>query len=70
VQRLGGRLVELPGSREQVPLDAGALVALTGDVHRRDAYVCGPEPFTASLAASLREAGMPPDRIHYESFTF
>jgi ferredoxin-NADP reductase/DMSO/TMAO reductase YedYZ heme-binding membrane subunit len=70
VERRGGRLVELPGPREQVPLDAGALVGLTGDVHRRDAYVCGPQPFTASLAASLQEAGMPPNRIHHESFAF
>jgi predicted ferric reductase len=70
VERRGGRLVELPGPREHVPLDAGALAAFSGDVHRRDAYVCGPEPFTASLTASLQEAGIPSHRIHFESFTF
>jgi ferredoxin-NADP reductase/DMSO/TMAO reductase YedYZ heme-binding membrane subunit len=70
VERRGGRLIELPGPREHVVLDAGALLALSDDVHRRDAYICGPEPFIAALATSLREAGMPADRIHFESFTF
>jgi predicted ferric reductase len=68
--RLGGRLVELPGSRHEVPLDARALQALIGDLRGRDAYVCGPEPFTEQLTGSLRRAGVPAKRIHFESFAF
>jgi predicted ferric reductase len=70
VRRRGGRIIELPGSRHQVPLDAAALRALVPDVRRRDSYVCGPEAFTDTLAGSLREAGVPEGRIHFESFAF
>jgi ferredoxin-NADP reductase/DMSO/TMAO reductase YedYZ heme-binding membrane subunit len=70
VDRCGGRLVELPGSRHDVSLDARALRALVGDVRRRDSYVCGPKAFTDSLTGSLRAAGVPADRIHFESFAF
>jgi predicted ferric reductase len=70
VRRRGGRLVELPGSRHEVPLDARALRTLIPDVRRRDTYVCGPEAFTGTLSASLRQAGVPGHRIHFESFAF
>ena len=70
LHRRGGRLIELPGSRRDVPLDAVALRSLVGDVRRRDTYICGPEAFSASLAGSLKEAGVPPIRIHSESFAF
>jgi ferredoxin-NADP reductase len=70
VERVGGRLLELPGSRRDVPLDAPALRALVGDLRRRDTYVCGPEPFTDALVDSLRDAGARNDRIHFESFAF
>jgi predicted ferric reductase len=69
-QLRGGRVVDLPGSRHEVPLDAGALRGLVGDLRDRDAYVCGPEAFTGSLAASLERAGVAKDRIHFESFAF
>jgi predicted ferric reductase len=70
VDRCNGRLIELPGSRRHVPLDAVALRGLIDDLRRRDVYVCGPEAFTESLAASLTEAGVPASRIHFESFSF
>ena len=70
VQRVGGRLLELPGSRHDVPLDARSLRGLVEDLRRRDTYVCGPEPFTDALVGSLREAGVRDERIHYESFAF
>ena len=57
VHRCGGRIIELPGSRRQVPLDAAALPALVPDVRRRDTYVCGPEAFTGTLAGSLPKQG-------------
>jgi predicted ferric reductase len=70
VRLRGGRLVELPGPRRHVPLDAPALRAHVNDIRRRDVYVCGPEAFTESLAVSLEEAGVPARRIHFESFSF
>ncbi|MCW2968356.1 MAG: putative ferric reductase, partial [Solirubrobacteraceae bacterium] len=70
VSRRDGRLLELPGSRRDVPLDTRGLQELVGDLHHREAYVCGPEPFTRSLAASLERAGMPAKAIHFESFAF
>jgi ferredoxin-NADP reductase/DMSO/TMAO reductase YedYZ heme-binding membrane subunit len=70
VRRRAGRLLELPGSRHDCPLDASALRALITDVRRRDAYVCGPETFTASLAEALTQTGVPSARIHFESFAF
>jgi ferredoxin-NADP reductase len=70
VRRRGGRLLELPGSRHDVPLDGRALRTLIRDLRRRDAYICGPDAFTGSLAASLARAGVPAARIHSESFAF
>lgn len=70
VERVGGRLVELPGSRRDVRLDARALRELVPDLRRRDTYVCGPERFTDALVDSLRSAGVPDERIHFESFAF
>jgi predicted ferric reductase len=70
VHRRGGRLIELPGSRHEVPLHAGALRRLVGDIRRREAYVCGPEPFTESVAGALTQARVPAKHIHFESFAF
>jgi predicted ferric reductase len=67
--RLGGRVHELVGPREQVPLDAAALRRLVPDLARRDVYVCGPAGFSDLVVASAREAGVPGDRIHVESFS-
>jgi ferredoxin-NADP reductase/DMSO/TMAO reductase YedYZ heme-binding membrane subunit len=64
----GGRLHELVGPRERVRLDARALATLAPSLRERDVYICGPDGFTAALAAAAREAGVRPDRIHHESF--
>jgi ferredoxin-NADP reductase len=69
VARRGGRLHELVGPREQVRLDAGRLNALVPHLSHRDVYVCGPDGFTAAVVATATDAGVTPDRIHYESFT-
>jgi ferredoxin-NADP reductase/DMSO/TMAO reductase YedYZ heme-binding membrane subunit len=69
VRRRGGRLVELVGPRGRVALDADALRSRVPDVRRREAFVCGPNAFTAGLAAALEEAGLPPVHVHFESFT-
>jgi ferredoxin-NADP reductase len=53
-----------------VRLDARALATLAPALRERDVYICGPDGFTAALAAAAREAGVDPDRIHHESFAF
>jgi predicted ferric reductase len=70
VHRRDGRLLELPGSRRDWPLEPHVLRSLVSDVRRRDIYVCGPEAFTAALADTLRQTGVADSRIHFESFTF
>ncbi|WP_157592639.1 ferric reductase-like transmembrane domain-containing protein [Solirubrobacter soli] len=65
VAHRGGRLLELVGPRERVRLDA----AIDSNARGRDVYVCGPDGFTAAVVATATDAGVTPDRIHYESFT-
>jgi ferredoxin-NADP reductase len=62
--------VELVGSREQVPLDAGALRELVPDLGEREVFLCGPDALAHRLAAALRRAGVPGAHVHFESFTF
>jgi ferredoxin-NADP reductase/DMSO/TMAO reductase YedYZ heme-binding membrane subunit len=66
----GGRLHELVGPRERVRLDTGALTTLVPDIADRDVYLCGPEPLQDLLIESATEAGVPPSRLHHESFSF
>jgi ferredoxin-NADP reductase len=70
VRRRGGRLVELVGSRDEVPLDARRLFDLVPDLRRREVYMCGPDALSQRLARELRRAGVPKGRIRFESFTF
>src|SRR4051794_2991217 len=60
-----GRLHELVGPRERVPVD---LIRLAPDLTQRDLYVCGPDAFSAAIVTAARDAGVAPDRIHHESF--
>jgi ferredoxin-NADP reductase len=69
VARRGGHLIERVGPRRQVRLDAPALRALVPDVRRREVYLCGPDELAHRLATELQRAGVPGDRIHFESFT-
>jgi ferredoxin-NADP reductase/DMSO/TMAO reductase YedYZ heme-binding membrane subunit len=66
----GGRLHELVGPREHVRLDERALTALVPDIAERDVYVCGPDGFTDALLAAATRAGVPPEQLHHESFSF
>jgi ferredoxin-NADP reductase/DMSO/TMAO reductase YedYZ heme-binding membrane subunit len=70
VRRRGGRLHELVGPRERVPVDAAALTALVPDVAERDVYVCGPAPLQQALVDAAMDAGVPPSRLHHETFSF
>jgi ferredoxin-NADP reductase/DMSO/TMAO reductase YedYZ heme-binding membrane subunit len=68
----GARLHYLVGARRDIgePLTAGTLVRLVPDLHRHDAFLCGPEPMTATAVHALRAAGVRRGRIHHESFAF
>ncbi len=70
VRRRGGRLHELLGPREQVPLDTAHLTALVPDISERDVYLCGPAPLQEALLAAATDAGVPPAHLHYESFSY
>lgn len=65
-----GRLHELVGDRSRVALDAQMFRLLVPDLHRRDAYVCGPQGFSDAVVAALRQAGSALERIHHEDFAF
>ncbi len=68
--RRGGRLHELVGPRELVPLDRAALTELVPDIAERDVYLCGPEAFQDALVAAATAAGVPDSHVHHESFSF
>ena len=70
VRRRGGRLNELLGPREHVPLDAAALRRRVPDLREREVFLCGPDAMARELAGQLERAGVPRRRIHFESFTF
>ena len=70
VERRGGKFWEAVGPREKVRITASTLRRALPDIHRRDVYICGPEAFTASVAEECARAGIPADRIHFESFVF
>ena len=68
VARRHGRLHELVGPRESVPLDARALRRLVPDLRTRDVYVCGPGGFTDAVVRAARAAGVRRSHIHHETF--
>jgi predicted ferric reductase len=70
VARRGGRVHELLGPREQIDLSASGLLRIAPDIAGRDIFICGPDGFTSGIAAAAREAGVPNERIHHETFEF
>ena len=48
--------------------DGTALRHWVPDIAERDVYVCGPEPWTELVRATLLGSGVSPDRIHLETF--
>ncbi|MCU7729393.1 ferredoxin reductase family protein [Actinoplanes sp. KI2] len=79
-RRYGVRVVYLDGGRSRsdswLPAqyaagdDASALRHLVPDVARREAYLCGPPAWMATVRASLRNAGMADELIHSEEFAW
>ena len=70
VARRGGLVWEAIGSRDQVQITAATLRRALPDISQRDVYICGPDQFTAQVAAECHRAGVPTNNIHFESFVF
>ena len=64
----GGRVLGAFGSRHRLTLDPHTLRANIPDLPERDVFICGPEPFTKSVARAARRAGVAPERLHVEGF--
>ena len=65
--RAGGVLGAF-GSRNHMTLDPQTLRANIPDLPERDVFICGPEPFTKTVARAARRAGVAPARLHVEGF--
>jgi ferredoxin-NADP reductase len=48
----------------------GDLRSLVPDIAKHDVYICGPEPWMAAASEAAGAAGVPPERIHLERFTW
>ena len=70
VRQRRGRLHEIVGSRHRVRLGARALRRIVPDLAYRDVYICGPDGFSAEIAASALELGTGAEQIHTETFGF
>lgn len=70
VKQHRGRLHEIVGPRHKVRFNARALRRLIPDIAWRDIYVCGPEGFSAEVAAAAAQLGAAPEQIHQERFGF
>jgi predicted ferric reductase len=69
----GATVHYLVGSRAEIggdPLSPRVLRSIVPDLDQQDAYVCGPSGMTSAAVQALRAAGMPRQRIHFESFEF
>jgi len=76
----GLELLWLPGARRSddswLGSNAGkvddrtALTYWVPDIAERDTYVCGPSVWTAQVVRTLAAAGVPPEQIHIESFSW
>jgi ferredoxin-NADP reductase len=77
-QERGLQVVWLPGRRrapdswvgtcDDPADDLTLLRRWVPDIVERDVYVCGPEAWTALVRATLTAAGLPPARLHVETF--
>jgi len=68
VRARGGRVLGAFGSRHHVTLNPQTLRANIPDLPERDVFICGPEPFTQTVARAARLAGVTPARMHVEGF--
>lgn len=62
----GGRLHEVVGSRDDVPVEQ--LVRLIGDLRKRDIFVAGSDSFVTSVIGLLARLGVPQEAVHAEVY--
>ena len=67
--RMHGRASWLPESARRWR-DAYAVERLVPDLLRTDVFVCGPDPWMDAVAAACTAAGLPPEQLHQERFTW
>ena len=70
VRQRRGRLQEIVGSRHKVKLNARVVRSLVPDIAHRDVYICGPDGFSAEIAAAALQLGTDAEQIHTETFGF
>jgi predicted ferric reductase len=70
VKQRNGRLEEIVGSRHKVRLNAKAVRMMVPDIAYRDVYICGPDGFSAEIAAAAQQLGARPEQVHTEAFGF
>ena len=70
IRQRRGRLQEIVGSRHKIRLNARVLRSLVPDIAYRDVYICGPDGFSAEIAAAALQLGTDAEQIHTETFGF
>lgn len=60
--------VNTPDGKRAARLTAGTLRKVAPDIEEHDVYLCGPPAMADAAWSALREAGVPGNRIHQESF--
>jgi len=53
---------------DRAALSRASLLHNVPDLVERDVYMCGPPGLMTAVRRSLREAGLPPSRLHEERF--
>lgn len=63
-------LILLPGSRKKYPITAETLRNYSRNFADSDVYICGPESLVEAAVKSCKEAGIPSERVHRETFEY
>jgi predicted ferric reductase len=66
----GLHVVDLPGPRTYPANDPAALLDHVPDLAHREVYVCGPEDWADEVRRTALAAGLPPENLHIEAFTW
>ena len=71
-RRRGAQVVWMvgPSSAPGMEMTGAALRRLVPDVADRDVYLCASPGLSAAVRTALRDAGLPRQRLHEETFTF
>ncbi len=70
VRERGLRVVDLPGPRTDPANDPAALLRHVPDLAHREVYVCGPGYWAAAVRQAALAAGLPPEHLHLETFSW